>query len=217
MSFEPISFSISVLRMSTRCWTTGMGASSLWIVAPMVSRSACFCAAWRASAATLARCSVIWLQELTLGADQHRVGTRRAERSRRRVIAGGQRGAQPRDVELLGNEIVAQMIALGGVHGRIELDQDIAGLDALPVLHMDRAHDAGLERLDDLGAAARHDLARRGGDDVDVPEQAQASAAQNSAMIVTPMARPTGDGGVSTISSAAGRNASSSPCRHALR
>src|SRR5712691_1309215 len=42
-----------------------------------------------------------------------------------------------------------------------------------------------------------------------VPRQAQASANTNTAMIVTPIARPIGDGGVSTISSAAGRNASS--------
>src|SRR5262245_1732225 len=41
------------------------------------------------------------------------------------------------------------------------------------------------------------------------PSDAQAKAKPNSAMIVTPMARPIGDGGVSTISSAAGRNASS--------
>src|SRR5262245_56155754 len=37
------------------------------------------------------------------------------------------------------------------------------------------------------------------------------SAAQNSTMSVTAMIRPTGDGGVSTISSAAGGNARSSP------
>src|SRR5262245_45895827 len=46
-----------------------------------------------------------------------------------------------------------------------------------------------------------------------VPVQAQISATQNKAMIVAPTARPIGDGGVSTISSAAGRNASSSACR----
>src|SRR4029077_7662778 len=44
-----------------------------------------------------------------------------------------------------------------------------------------------------------------------VPHQAQPSAAQNSRMMVTAIVRPIGDGGVSTISSAAGRNASSSP------
>src|SRR4030095_15917389 len=44
-----------------------------------------------------------------------------------------------------------------------------------------------------------------------VPAQAQTSAAQKSKMMVAPIVRPIGDGGVSTISSAAGRNASSSP------
>src|SRR5882757_5294942 len=43
-----------------------------------------------------------------------------------------------------------------------------------------------------------------------VPHQAQTSAAQNSRMMQAPIERPIGDGGVSTISSAAGRNASSS-------
>src|SRR6476620_6626492 len=46
-----------------------------------------------------------------------------------------------------------------------------------------------------------------------LPKAVQASARQNKAMIVTPMARPIGDGGVSTISSAAGRKASSSRSR----
>src|SRR5262245_42291407 len=44
-----------------------------------------------------------------------------------------------------------------------------------------------------------------------VPHQAHTSAAQNSRMMAAPIARPIGDGGVSTISRAAGRNASSSP------
>src|SRR5215471_5140069 len=40
--------------------------------------------------------------------------------------------------------------------------------------------------------------------------EAQATAAANTSTMVRPIARPTGDGGVSMISSAAGRNASSS-------
>src|SRR5882757_9952124 len=43
-----------------------------------------------------------------------------------------------------------------------------------------------------------------------VPHHAQTSAAQNSRMMVAPTTRPIGEGGASTISSAAGRNASSS-------
>src|SRR5215831_21391455 len=50
-----------------------------------------------------------------------------------------------------------------------------------------------------------------------VPYQAHTSAAQNSRMMVAPIVRPIGDGGVSTISSAAGRNASSSPRRSCAR
>src|ERR1700737_19472 len=48
-----------------------------------------------------------------------------------------------------------------------------------------------------------------------LPTAAQTSATQNTAMIVAPMARPIGEGGVSTISSAAGRKASSSRSRRA--
>src|SRR6266436_8639502 len=43
-----------------------------------------------------------------------------------------------------------------------------------------------------------------------VPHQAQISAKQNMRMMALPIARPIGDGGVSTISSAAGKNANSS-------
>src|SRR5690349_2636049 len=43
-----------------------------------------------------------------------------------------------------------------------------------------------------------------------VPRYDQASAQQNSRMIVAPIARPIGDGGVSTTSRAAGRKANSS-------
>src|ERR1700730_5984865 len=46
-----------------------------------------------------------------------------------------------------------------------------------------------------------------------LPNAAQAKARQNRAMIVTPIARPVGEGGDSTISSAAGRNAISSRSR----
>src|SRR6516165_154366 len=41
------------------------------------------------------------------------------------------------------------------------------------------------------------------------PKNAHASARQHRAMMLNTIVRPTGDGGVSTISSAAGRNASS--------
>ncbi len=77
------------------------------------------------------------------------------------VAAARKRRAQARDVEPLGYEIVVQMVALGFIDGRIELDQHVAGLDALSVLHADRAHHAGLERLYHLAASARNHLAGR--------------------------------------------------------
>src|SRR4030081_3091547 len=48
-----------------------------------------------------------------------------------------------------------------------------------------------------------------------LPNAAQPSARQNRAMIVTPIARPVGEGGDSTISSGAGRKAISSRSRRA--
>ena len=59
------------------------------------------------------------------------------------------------------------MIAFGLRHGRIELDQHVAGLDALPIADVDCANHTGLERLNNLGAPGWNNLARRGGNDVD--------------------------------------------------
>jgi hypothetical protein len=73
------------------------------------------------------------------------------------------------------------MLALSIVHCRIEFDQNLASGDGLPVAHMNGPHHAGLKRLNDLGVATRDDLSG-----------------------------PSGGADVSTISSAAGRNASSS-------
>src|SRR6516165_6694824 len=49
------------------------------------------------------------------------------------------------------------------------------------------------------------------------PSETQAKPRQNTAIIVTAIVRPSGEGGVSTISSAAGRNASSCRSRRAPR
>ena len=106
-------------------------------------------------------------QKLTLGADQCRVCIGGRREVGHRIVPGGECRAQPRDVELLGEEVVAQVIAFRRVYGRIELDQHVAGLDRLPVLHPNGAHHPGLERLDDLGATARHDFSGRRRNDVD--------------------------------------------------
>ena len=107
------------------------------------------------------------LQQLTLGADQYGIGARGRDEVRRMVVTDRKRRAQPRGVELLGEQIILEVVAFGGVDGRIELDQDVAGLNRLPVLHPDGADHAGFERLDDLGTPARHDLAGGRGHDVD--------------------------------------------------
>jgi hypothetical protein len=58
----------------------------------------------------------------------------------------------------------------GFVEAGVEFDENVAGPHALAVMHVNGADDPGLERLQDLAAAARHDLAGRGSDDVDRPE-----------------------------------------------
>ena len=52
-----------------------------------------------------------------------------------RIFVTRQRRAQTGDVELLGETVVVQVIAVRRVYGWIELDQHIAGLHRLPVLH----------------------------------------------------------------------------------
>ena len=117
-------------------------------------------------------------QELTLGADQCRVCIGGRREVGHRIVPAGERRPQPRDVEMLGEEVVVQVIAFCSVNGRIELNQYVAGLDRLPVLHPNGAHHPSLERLDDLGATARHDFSGRRRNDVDRappgPEQRRA-------------------------------------------
>src|SRR5262249_38332405 len=59
------------------------------------------------------------------------------------------------------------MPELGTAHGRVELEKDVTGIYFLPVADMDATHDASLERLDGLRAAARNDLAGCHSDNVD--------------------------------------------------
>lgn len=106
-------------------------------------------------------------EELPLRRNQHGIGILWYDEISGYPFAARQCGAEARDVEPLGHEIVMQTIALCGVHRRIELDQQVARLDRLPVLHVNGAHHAGLERLDHLASPARHDLAGCGGHDVD--------------------------------------------------
>src|SRR5262245_26981140 len=70
------------------------------------------------------------------------------------------------------------MPELGTAHGRIELEKNVASIYLLTIADMDATHDARLERLDCLGAAARNDLAGRHGDNV---ERANARPGQRNA------------------------------------
>jgi hypothetical protein len=109
-------------------------------------------------------------QQLPLHRDQRPVRLlRRVERLRRIGIVAQHR-LEARNVELDGGEVAAEMVALGLVDGRVELDQDLSGGNGLAILDVDRANHSGLERLHDLGAPAGHDLSRRGRDDIDMAE-----------------------------------------------
>src|SRR5215472_477192 len=85
-------------------------------------------------------------------------------------VAVGERGAQPRGIELRRNEIALQMAQFGIAYRRVELDQHVPRLDGLTIPDMDRAHDADLEGLHDFAAAGRDDLALRRGDHVDLAD-----------------------------------------------
>ena len=87
-----------------------------------------------------------------------------------RIVTVAQRRAQSCNIQLRGDEIASDMLLLRRRHRRIELDQHVTRLDALPVANVNGAYDAGLEGLYQLDAAARDDLAGRGRDDIDMPE-----------------------------------------------
>jgi hypothetical protein len=75
-----------------------------------------------------------------------------------------------RHVEAAQNQVLGNPLALRLGHRPVELDQDLPGRDAIAVAHVNGRDDAGLERLDGLGPAGRHDLALGGGDNVGMAE-----------------------------------------------
>ena len=78
----------------------------------------------------------------------------REKRGRMQLFSGSLPGAAAKGTSRphRGELIVAQMLELGGVDGRIEFDQHFAGIDPLPIAHLNRPHNACFERLDDLRA-----------------------------------------------------------------
>src|ERR1700733_10009958 len=83
------------------------------------------------------------------------------------VIALGERRAEPGNVELGGDEVSLDTVPLSRRHRRIEFDQAFAGAYLLAVMDKDGPHDAGFQRLDQLGSAAGNDLSVGRDKDVD--------------------------------------------------
>ena len=198
--------------MSTRCCMTGMIASSLCDASPA------WCRARPPFAPAGDRARRAWraarhLVEQEAGAA---VATSAGSAPGRRLKSASgssppaSAARKPRDVELRGQrDRSAQMVALGSfMVGSSSISTSPALTSARPAREW-RAPRPVSNGWIDLDAAARDDLAGRRSDDVDRARRTPRPAPRRTAaMMVTAIARPTGDGGVSTISSAAGRNAS---------
>lgn len=109
-------------------------------------------------------------QELLLKPDVRRIAVRR------RLERGFSRDQGPEPCGLYRRRAVfiQRAVAIGPVLRGIQLDQHVALLDDLAVLHMDSSDKTGLEllddRLDDLGVPAGNDLALGRSHDVDPAE-----------------------------------------------
>src|SRR5262245_33462191 len=197
--------------MSTRGWTTGISASSLWMVASMVASSASFCASWRPSAAILARCSATWSSSsrrwvATSAASASTGGRKSAPGSspatsaalrRAMLTRSASRSARTRSRSAafrVGSSSISTSPARTVCPSCTRIARTTPVSNGWTTLLRPVATTLPV-------AAATMSI---------VPHAAQASAAQNRRMMVAAISRPVGAGGVSTISSAAGRNASSS-------
>ena len=121
----------SVLRTSTRCWTTGISRLELGDRRAEVARSASFCCLLAVERARA------WPGVRRSGSAGTGAASRPAPGWRLRRMERGQRigisasAARNRATSsCAATRSLLQMVALGRVHGRIELDQDVAGLDA---------------------------------------------------------------------------------------
>ena len=123
------------------------------------------------------------------------------------VLAQGR--PEPRDVELGAREVALKVLQLGFIHGGVEFDQNVAGLDALAITNPDGTHHAGSKGWMTLVRPVGMIFPDAEPTMSIWPNDAQTIARHNSAMMVPPIAPANGGTGVSTISRAAGRNASS--------
>ena len=122
----------------------------------------------------------------------------------------GEQRLKPCDVKPVLGQIVSEPRLVRSILGGIDLDESVAGFDGRAIGDLDRLDDTSLEGLDQLRPAARNDPPLRRGNDVDLPEGRPGDRDAEKRMIVPAMARPAGEAGVSIISSAAGKNSSSS-------
>ena len=129
-----------------------------------------------------------------------------------RCLHRSNRIAAARDLREAGVQRVRGAAHVGAGFGRIQLQQQVARLDCLAGLDVNRGDLAGIERLDHFGIAGGLDLAGRDGVDVEPAEKRPCQGDDGeSAQIVAISAIGNGGGGVSRISSAAGRNSRSRP------
>ena len=71
-------------------------------------------------------------------------------------------GLQARDLGLEAGDLRGERGEIGGGKGRIKPRQQLAGLHLLPLVHVDRAHDRGVQRLhQDRWRFRNHDALRR--------------------------------------------------------
>ena len=180
------------------------------MVAAEVARSASFCASWRSSAAILARCSAVWLIRYW----------RWLATSAGLAPAGGWKsasGSAP-SAKAACSRATSSWAAIRSLCRCSRSAAFIVGSSSIstsPALTVSPSctwiarttpvSNGWMTLVRPLGMILPGAVATMS----TVPRQAQASASTNTMMIVAPIARPIGEGGVSTISSAAGRKASS--------
>src|SRR5216683_2625638 len=210
MSFEPVSCCNRVLRISTCCCNSGITASILAIVAAEVARSASFCVIWRSSAAILARCSAVCVVRCWRW-----VAIRAGLASAGATKSASGSGPSAKAARSRATSSWAATRSLCRCSRSAAFIVGSSSINNCPALTVSPSctwiarttpiSKGWMTLVRPLGMILPEAVATMS----TVPRQAQASASTNAAMIVAPIARPIGDGGVSTISSAAGRNASS--------
>src|SRR5262249_38593979 len=191
-----------------------MVASSFAIVAAMVARSASFCARWRSSAASLAANSDVWLTRnwrcIATRLGGAAAGGRNSDIGSALPLNAARKRATSSCAEMrsLRKWLRSASFMVGSSSIRIS-----PALTLCPsrtwMARTTPVSNGWITFVRPLGMilpGAVATLSTR-------PNAAKATARQNRAITVAPIARPIGEGGVSVISSAAGRKANSCSLR----